>query len=1297
LAALGVDFAAMSALNRAWLDSLLERCTLRERRGLLRQWHRLNEARGETRAALEPQLKAAVEAAVARAEFRLHSRPQPSFPPELPICARRVEIARAIDEHQVVIICGETGSGKSTQLPKICLELGRGIRGLIGHTQPRRIAARTLAVRIASELGSTAGAAVGYKVRFSDQVGENCYIKLMTDGILLAEMQSDRRFEAYDTLIIDEAHERSLNIDFLLGYLKILMPKRPDLKVIITSATIDPEKFSRHFNDAPIIEVSGRSFPVEIRYRPLPVDELTEETDLNRGIVDAVDELTHAPRGDILVFLAGEREIRDASDALAKLRLRDTEVLPIYSRLSAAEQQRIFEPHTRRHIVLATNVAETSITVPGVRYVVDSGLARISRYSPRTKVQRLPIEAISKSSAKQRAGRCGRTADGVCIRLYDEEDYNGRAAFTDPEIQRANLAAVILQLESLGLGDVVEFPFVDPPEGRYINDAYTLLYELGAVDEARQLTALGRTLARLPTDPRVARLVIAGRDEHCLREMLVIAAVLSIQDPRESPADQREAAAAAQAEFVDERSDFLWYLNFWNAYEDQAKNMPKRRLATWCRERLVSPARMREWRDTWQQLQETAGNLNYRVNAQAADYASIHRALLAGYLSQIAFRSDANEYLGTRNLKPAIFPGSGQFKRGPKWFVAAQMVDTSRLYARTVAAVEPAWIESAGQALLKRSHSDPHWERRAGRVSAFEKVTLLGLPLASGRRVDYGRINPAEARDIFIREALVNGDYETSAPFYAHNRQLIENLRVFEHKARRLDILADEQAIFDFYDQRVPVNICERRTFEQWLRGAELELLHIPREYLLRGEPVTEELFPDRLQIGGLDLRLSYRFEPGHDADGVTVTVPLLALTQLSPEPFEWLVPGLLQEKLSLLLRSLPKAERRNLVPIPRYVDQCMEQLPYRIGKLDEALAAILNALAGIKLTAQAFRFELLPDHLQMRFAVLDENGHVLASGRNLADLQRRHGGSVRESFARSDWSPRKEKITRWDFGDLPESVVVERAGTKLAGYPALDDAGDAVVVRVVDTPAHSQRINRVGLRRLFMLELHSQVKYLRSNLPDFERMSLLFAPIGKAEELRDDIVRTVFDRVFLGDNADIRKQDEFIRRREQGRIRAVEEANAMCKLVKECLERAQQLRRKLGEMDKPAWQPSIDDVRAQADELIRPGFVGATPAERLRHLPRYLKAALSRLEKLARDPAKDRQRMAQFQTPWQHYLDVRGNDGAERVADKLADYRWLLEEWRVSLFAQELGTVGAVSAARLEKEWALISSSWCK
>ncbi|MGQ0658113.1 MAG: ATP-dependent RNA helicase HrpA [Chromatiales bacterium] len=1270
----------------AELHAALADCMIADRRRLLRWWHCLR-----TNGRLAEQFHRLLEQSRARAAARAAALPAaPQFAEELPVAARREELAAAIAENQVVIVCGETGSGKSTQLPKICLGLGRGVRGYIGHTQPRRLAARTLAARIAAELGSAVGAAVGYKVRFSEQLGENTYIKLMTDGILLAETQGDRRLDAYDTLIIDEAHERSLNIDFLLGYLKTLLPRRPDLKVVITSATIDPQSFSHHFNDAPVIEVSGRSYPVEIRYRPQQEDEETEETDINDGIVAAVQELSRIDRGDILVFLSGEREIRDAAKRLHGQKLADTDVLPLYARLTAGEQQRIFAPHRRRHIVLATNVAETSLTVPGVRYVIDTGLARISRYSPRTKVQRLPVEPVAQASADQRAGRCGRTAAGVCIRLYGGEDYAGRPRYTEPEIRRTNLAAVILQLQALGFGEVEEFPFLDPPELRYINDAYTLLYELGAVDELRGLTPLGRTLAQLPLDPRIARLVVAGHAEHCLNEILIIAAALSVQDPREYPLDQREAARTAQAVFNDERSDLLWYLNFWRRYEELAETMSKRRLAGFCREHFLAPARVREWRDTWMQLVDWARELGYTANREPAGYGSIHRALLAGYLSQIALRVDANTYQGTRNLKPAVFPGSTLFMRQPKWLVAAQMVETSRLYARTVAVIEPEWIERVGRHLLKRSYSEPHWDRRVGRVNALEKATLLGLTVTSGRRTDFGRIRPTEARDVFIREALVAGDIDTRAHFLAHNRALFEELKVFEHKARRLDVLADEQAIFDFYDQRIPEGICEQRTLEKWLLEAEKtdpDVLCIPRDYLLRAAPAAAHLFPDHLRVGGLDLPLSYRFEPGHEQDGVTVSVPMLALTQLDSAHFEWLVPGLLKEKIGLLIRSLPKAQRRRLVPVPHFVEACAARLKWGEGALRAELARSLSELTGAVFRADELRFDSLPEHLHMRFRVVDEKERVVAAERDLQGLQRKLGGSVRESFARvPGWTARTGKLTRWDFGDLPASVVIERSGTRVTGYPAIEDCSDGVNVRVMDTSERAQATSRQGLRRLFMLELASQVKYLRANLPEFRKMSLLFSPIGAAETLREDIIAAVFDRAFLTDATPVATQREFARRREQGRGQVVPTANTLCAVVRECLERAHALRQGLKAADKPLWRDTLTEIEAQLAALVYPGFVSTTPVETMQHLPRYLKAAALRLEKLARDTAKDRQRARQFLKFCNRYVEQR-DKSAERPA-MLEDYRWLLEEFRVSLFAQELGTAVPVSAARLDKAW---------
>jgi ATP-dependent helicase HrpA len=887
---------------------------------------------------------------------RLDSLPIPDYPEELPVSERRTEIAKAIKENQVVIVAGETGSGKTTQLPKICLDIGRGVAGLIGHTQPRRLAARSVASRIASELKSELGHAVGYKVRFSDHTRPESYIKLMTDGILLAESQNDHFLNQYDTLIIDEAHERSLNIDFLLGYLKQLLPKRPNLKLIITSATIDTERFAKHFNDAPIIEVTGRTYPVELRYRPLEaVDEEAKDRNIQQAILDAVDEAARLGQGDVLIFLPGEREIRETAESLRKHHPLHTEILPLYARLSAAEQNRVFQTHKGRRIVLATNVAETSLTVPGIRYVIDPGLARMSRYSHRTKVQRLPIEKVSQASANQRAGRCGRVAPGVCFRLYSEMDFINRTEFTEPEIKRSNLAAVILQMKSLRLGEVEHFPFVEPPEQKMISDGYKLLQELGAVDAAQHLTETGKQLAKLPVDPRIGRMVLAAKQEDCLEEVLVIASAISVQDPRERPHEYQQAADEKHRQFKDERSDFLAYLNLWRSFHEQKRHLSNNKLRKWCKENFISYLRMREWHDVHAQMHSLITDMGWRPNQIEAGYTEIHRALITGLLGNLANKTQSQEYAGARGIKLYIFPGSGLFKKQPKWFMAAELVETTRLYARLIAKIESEWIEQVAGDLCKRSYFEPHWEKTPAAVMAYERVTLYGLVINPKRKVHYSRIDSVEARQIFIRKALVAGDFQTQAKFFEHNKQLVADIETLEAKSRRRDVLVDEQVLYDFYDQLIPDDICDGRRFEKWRKAAEeknKQLLYLTREDLMHheAEGASEAQFPDSMQIAGMSLKLSYHFEPGSEDDGVTVTVPLPALNLLQPQQFDWLVPGLLHEKICQLLKSLPKVLRRNFVPVPDFANACLRSLAVSDIPLIEALQQQLKKISGVEI-----------------------------------------------------------------------------------------------------------------------------------------------------------------------------------------------------------------------------------------------------------------------------------------------------------------------------------------------------------
>lgn len=1254
----------------------------------------------------------------ARRQRRAETVPSPDYPGELPISERRADIAEAIENHQVVVIAGETGSGKTTQIPKICLELGRGVDGLIGHTQPRRIAARSVAARIAEELHTEIGRSVGYKVRFTDRSGPDSHIRLMTDGILLAEIQSDPLLENYDTLIIDEAHERSLNIDFLLGFLKRLLPRRPDLKLIITSATINTEAFSRFFGGAPVVEVSGRTYPVEVRYRPVTGDDPDDrDRDQPQAICEAVDELGREnPLGDILIFLPGEREIRETAEALRKHRSRgpvpvSTEILPLFSRLSAGEQDRIFRSHAGRRIVLATNVAETSLTVPGIRFVIDTGYARISRYSHRTKVQRLPIEAIAQASANQRAGRCGRVANGICIRLYSEEDFFSRPEFSDPEVRRTNLASVILQMANLKLGEVGEFPFIEPPDRRFITDGYRLLHELHAVDEGNRLTHIGRKLVRLPVDPRIGRMLIAADAERSLKEVLVIAAALSIQDPRERPMEAQQQADEYHHRFLDEESDFLAFLNVWDYYHEQARHLSNSKLRKLCRAEFLSYLRMREWHDIHGQLVALVRELGLTPNQEPADYAAIHRALLSGLLSHAALKVEAGEdnrrkenqkrrrplveYQGARNIRLAIFPGSGVVKKPPRWIMAAELVETSRLFGRLVARIDPRWLESLGKHLTKRSYSEPHWEQRPAQVAAFEQVTLYGLIIVARRRINYGPIDPVLSREIFIRQALVQGNYRTSAAFFAHNRRLVEELESQEAKSRRRDILVDEQVLFQFYDTRIPEEIYSGHGFERWRKQVEREQpkrLFVTREELTRGEAegVDAAQFPDHLTVGGAELPLEYHFEPGHPADGVTLVVPVALLGQLRPARFEWLVPGLREEKLIALIKSLPKSLRRNFVPAVNFARAALQALRADDASFTEVFARQLLRMTGIEVPADAWQLDALPQHLLMNFRVVDETGKTLDEGRDLLQLQQAMAGQVRQTLSEIPLAGVERKgITSWDFGELPESVETQSGGLTLRAWPALVDCKESVAIRLFESRAAAEVKNRAGLRRLFTLEARDKVKYLRRGLPDRQTLCLLFAHRGGCDPLCDDIIAAAIDRVLFAKDEVPRSASEFEARLAEGRKTLVPVAAEIAGHVKAALEQERLVRKALkGPLDPQAIQTAAD-VKVQIERLVYPGFVSATPTEWLPRLPAYLKAAHSRLEKLPRNPARDRQAALEI-APLVERLETRwaAIPEGESPAPELQRFRWLLEELRVSLFAQELGTVERVSATRLQRQW---------
>jgi ATP-dependent helicase HrpA len=1282
-----------------------------------------------------------------------HPLPLVSFPEELPVSARREEIAAALQANQVIIVSGETGSGKTTQLPKICLSLGRGERGLIGHTQPRRIAATATAKRIAQELGSAPGMHVGYKIRFNDVLSDGAWVKLMTDGILLAETQSDPLLRNYDTLIIDEAHERSLNIDFLLGYLKQLLPKRPDLKVIITSATIDADRFSRHFEikgrPAPVIEVSGRLYPVEIRYRPVET-ELTQKNpnagvagsagaaksaataatsaargkqqrDLMDAIVDAVDELALNGPGDILIFLPGEREIRDAAEALRKHHPPHVEILPLFARLSAQEQERVFKTSNARRLVLATNVAETSLTVPGIRFVVDAGTARVKRYSYRNKVEQLQIEAIAQSAANQRAGRCGRVAAGVCIRLYDELDYLQRPKFTDPEILRSSLAAVILKMKSLKLGDVEQFPFIEPPLGRAIADGYQLLQELGAVDEVRELTTLGRQLAKLPLDPRVGRMMLAGRDHDCLSEMLIVAAALSVQDPRDRPAEAQAAADNAHKKFADEKSEFLSYLKIWKWFEEAIDHKKSnRQLQEQCRENFLSQMRLREWRDVHSQLFTLVREQGWRMNEAAATYEQLHLALLTGLLGNVGYKSDDEPlYLGARGIRFHLWPGSALTKKAGRWVVAGELVETSRLFARTIANIQPEWLERVGGHLLKKSWGDPRWEKKSGQVSAYERATLYGLVVYSQRRTDYGKIQPAEAREIFIRSALVQGDFETRAPFFAHNQKLIREIENLEHKSRRLDVLVDEELIAAFYDKLLPESIHNTVDFEQWLRKASKDdpkLLYLSRDDLMRHEAagVTTDLFPKVMRTAGIEMSLTYHFEPGAVRDGVTLTVPLYSLNQVSFARCEWLVPGMLKDKTHLLLKSLPQKLRRHCVPLPDYAagfcDRIHEAKKFGQGSLLDAVIADVRSQTTVVIKTSDFKLETLPAHHFMNFKIIDEHGRQLDMGRNLSALQAELGTQAREQFqkiaeqavpvegvvgsnaavshkptqSRSAAGPANfQQLTTWSFDALPELLEIQQGKQTLIGFPALVDRVTHCDLEVFDDPNEAATVHKHGLQRLFSLQLKEQLKYLEKNVAGLQQMGMQFMALGSQEELRDQIIQAGLTRACLQlplpTNA-----NEFNQRRDEGKARLNLLVNEIARLIGQILGEYHSLPKKLQSLKShPAAQA---DMHAQLQSLIHKRFVVETEHGQLAHFPRYLKAVQVRLDKLRTDPTRDVRLMSEWQQaamPWQRAL----KSGAHSDP-KMHEFRWMLEELRVSLFAQELKTPMPVSVKRLQKVW---------
>lgn len=1303
------------------LQSQLGQLSLRDAHRLGRRLEGARRIRKpEARQAVMDEIAAEAVKSAERLALRAARVPAVSYPEQLPVSQKKDEILEAIRDHQVVIVAGETGSGKTTQIPKICMELGRGVRGMIGHTQPRRIAARTVAERVAEELDTPLGEAVGWKVRFTDQVNPDAtFVKLMTDGILLAEVQTDRELRAYDTIIIDEAHERSLNIDFLLGYLARLLPKRPDLKVVITSATIDPERFAQHFGEAPIVEVSGRTYPVEVRYRPL-LEEEGDDSDRDQitAICDAVDELRSEGPGDVLVFLSGEREIRDTADALGRRDLRHTEVLPLYARLSHAEQHRVFQRTPNgisRRIVLATNVAETSLTVPGIKYVIDPGNARISRYSHRTKVQRLPIERISQASANQRKGRCGRTSDGICVRLYSEDDFLTRPEFTDPEILRTNLASVILQMTAAGLGDIEKFPFIDPPDHRNIRDGVQLLQELGALDPdekdpKKRLTPLGRKLSQLPVDPRLARMVIEAERNGCAREVMVIAAALSIQDPRERPSEKQTQADQQHARFKDETSDFLAFLNLWRYIREQQKERGSSSFRRMCKQEYLNFLRIREWQDIYAQLRTVAKQMGIEVKEAPtgadAPEQSVHISLLAGLLSHIGLKdTEKNEYLGARSAKFAIFPGSALFKKQPRFVMSAELVETSRLWARVNARVEPEWIEPLAEHLLKRTYSEPHWEKDQAAVMAYERVTLYGVPIVAQRKINFGRIDAETSRDLFIRNALVEGDWRTHHQFFHDNRKLLGEVEELEHRARRRDILVDDETLFDFYDQRIPDHVVSGAHFDSWWkhkRRDEPDALDFERSMLIneKAGAVTKDDYPDSWRQGKLKFRVTYQFEPGADADGVTVHIPLQVLNQVTSEGFDWQIPGLREEVVTELIRSLPKPIRRHYVPAPDYADKFLDRAVPLQEPLPVTLARELQRMVGVPVTADDFDLSRVPDHLEITFRIVDERRRKVAEDKDLEALKLQLRPKARQALSQaaaatagpSGESIERSGLTDWTIGTLDRVFETRRAGQPVKAYPALVEqegpAAGAVAVRLFDTEAEQQQAMWRGTRKLILLNIPvNPAKFASDKLTNQQKLALSRNPHGSIQALFEDCATAAADRLIAAHGGPAWDEASFRKLYDKVRADLVDLTVRTVGQVQQVLAAWQACERRLKATSSLVLVNNVTDVRDQLAALVPPGFVTATGLRRLPDLMRYLVAVDRRLQQMPTAVQRDTTRMEKVHEMQDEYAWLLEQLPKGRpVPQEVLDIRWMIEELRVSYFAHALGTAFPVSDKRIVK-----------
>ncbi|WP_394154148.1 ATP-dependent RNA helicase HrpA [Vibrio maritimus] len=1289
--------AQAKANNAQSLKRALKDCMIRDRFRLSKRIAGASKIKKpEAQAAVFDEIAADIAKSMMDAEQRAVQSRHIEYPELLPVSQKKDDIAKAIEENQVVIVAGETGSGKTTQLPKICSELGRGKFGLIGHTQPRRLAARSVANRIAEEMETSLGEFVGYKVRFNDQISDNTQIKLMTDGILLAEIQHDRFLNQYDIIIIDEAHERSLNIDFILGYLRELLPKRPDLKVIITSATIDPERFSKHFNDAPIIEVSGRTYPVETRYRPLRGDDDSDRDQLE-GIFEAVDELCDEGLGDILIFMNGEREIRDTADALGKRNLRDTEIVPLYARLSAGEQNKIFQPHAGRRIVLATNVAETSLTVPGIKYVIDPGTARISRYSYRTKVQRLPIEPVSQASANQRKGRCGRVEEGICIRLYSEEDFESRPEFTDPEILRTNLASVILQMTALGLGDIEAFPFVEAPDKRNIQDGVRLLEELGAIndkakDPKKRLTQIGRKLARLPIDPRLARMVIEAPRLGCLKEVMVIASALSIQDPRERPSDKQQSSDDKHRRFFDKESDFLTFVNLWDYIQKQQKALSGNQFRKQCKQDYLNYLRVREWQDVYFQIHQAMREMDAKLNQEPGSYQAVHSALLVGLLSHIGVKDqEKNEYQGARNARFHIFPASGLFKKQPKWIMSAELVETSKLWGRIIAKIQPEWIEPLAKHLIKRSYSEPHWSKKRAAVMAHEKVMLYGVPIVPKRLVSYGAIDPVISRELFVRSALVEGDWETKHAFFKQNRKLLQEVEELEHKSRRRDILVDDDELFDFYDQRVGTEVVSGRHFDTWWKKASQankELLNFEKEMLFKGDAshVTDLDYPNFWHQAGFKLKLSYQFEPGEDNDGVTVHIPLPILNQIDQDGFDWQIPGLRHELVVSLIKALPKTLRKNFVPAPNYADAFLARAKPMEAPLLDSLEKELRRMTGVEVLRDDWNLDQLPEHLRITFRAVDHRNRKLKENRDLYELKESLKDKVQATLSKvADDDIEQQGLHTWSFGELPKVYSQKRGGFDVKAYPALVDNKDSVEIKLFETEAEQEQVMKEGQRRLLLLNVPSPIKYLHTNLPNKSKLGLYFNPYGKVLDLIDDCIACGIDKLIEGQGGLVWDSDKFEALKEHVRGELGDTVVDIAQQVETILTTAFNINKKLKGRVDFSMAFALSDIKAQIEGLIFKGFATECGWKRLPDILRYLKAIEKRMEKLPIDPNRDRMHMLKVESVTQDYKELLNKiPKGMKIPENVKEIRWMLEELRVSYFAQQLGTPYPVSDKRV-------------